>query len=249
MALTARDVERAFHEHGVNCFFATSTMKELAEGVRRLVRAGHRDELVIVSMALLPTGWSLKRCWARQARALGVEQLDVYLLGWVQGRWYFTGRTWESMQRLRDEGKVGAHGFSIHQLGPSAELTREFRPDVLMIRYNASHRKAEELLFESLGEERPGVIAYTATRWGMLLDPLPAAGFERGLSAPDCYRFALAHPAVDTVLCAARSEQEMAENVAGVLEGPLEGEPLIEARRFGDAVQEHARGGKRWMFR
>ena len=36
------DVERAFYEHGINTFFVTWHMKGLSEGVRRLVKAGHR---------------------------------------------------------------------------------------------------------------------------------------------------------------------------------------------------------------
>jgi hypothetical protein len=37
--------------------------------------------------------------------------------------------------------------------------------------------------------------------------------------------------------------------VAGVREGPLSPERMVEVRRFGDAVHEHARGGQRFMFR
>jgi len=66
-ALTASDVERAHHEHGINTFFVTSLNKELVEGVRRLVAAGHRDDLVLISMASVPFGWSIRRAWAKQA--------------------------------------------------------------------------------------------------------------------------------------------------------------------------------------
>ena len=83
----------------------------------------------------------------------------------------------------------------------------------------------------------------------MLLQPLPQAGFQQGMTAPECYRFVLGHPAVDLVLCAARSGEELADDVAGVLEGPLDPARLEEVRRFGDAVHQNARGGHRWMFR
>lgn len=249
LKLTAAEVERAFHEHGINTFFAIASFKEVAEGVRRLVRAGHRDELVIVSMASLPFGWSVRRAWERQTRALGIEAIDVFLLGWLQGRWYLSGRTWPAMQRLRDEGKVRAIGFSTHKRRLATSLAREFAPDVLMIRYNAAHRGAEKDIFDPLGDDRPGIISYTATRWGMLLQPVPKAGFDQGMTGPECYRFVLGHPAVGLALCAARSGTELDGNVAGVREGPLDPARLEEVRRFGDAVHANARGGTRWMFR
>jgi len=120
---------------------------------------------------------------------------------------------------------------------------------VLMIRYNAAHRGAETDIFDELGDDRPGILSYTATRWGTLLQPVPKAGFENGMTGPECYRFVLGHPAVDVALCAARSGAELAEDVAGVLEGPLDPARLDEVRRFGDAVHANARGGARWMFR
>lgn len=249
LQLKADEVERAFHEHGVNVFFVVAAHKEVTEGVRRLVQAGHREELVIVSMAGLPFGWSVPRAWEKQARALGVETIDVFLLGWIQGRWFLTGRTWPAMRRLKEAGKVRAIGYSTHKRRLATSLAREFEPDVLMIRYNAAHRGAEWDIFDELGDDRPGIIGYTATRWGMLLQPVPQAGFANGMTGPECYRFVLGHPAVDLALCAARSGAELDENVAGVREGPLDPARLEEVRRFGDAVHANARGGYRWMFR
>jgi aryl-alcohol dehydrogenase-like predicted oxidoreductase len=248
LKLAADEVERAFHEHGINVFFVVAAFKEAAEGVRRLVQAGHRDELVIVSMASLPFGWSVPRAWEKQARALGVETIDVFLLGWVQGRCYLTGRTWPAMRRLKEQGKVRAVGYSTHKRRLAIALAREFEPDVLMIRYNAAHRGAETDIFDELGDDRPGILSYTATRWGMLLQPVPRAGFENGMTGPECYRFVLGHPAVDVALCAARSGEELDEDVLGVLEGPLDPARLDEVRRFGDAVHANARGGYLWMF-
>jgi aryl-alcohol dehydrogenase-like predicted oxidoreductase len=249
LKLEPEDVERAFHEFGVNFFFVIRAMKNLAEGVRRLVREGHRDEIVIASMANIPTGRSVRKAWQKQAEALSVDCIDLFLLGWVQGRWYVTGRTWPAMLRLREEGKVRAIGLSTHKRRLATRLARELDLDVLMIRYNAAHRGAESEVFEELGEERPGILTYTATRWGMLLQPQPDDGFPQGMTGPECYRFVLGHPSVDAALCAARTGAELEENAAGILEGPLSPERAAEVRRFGDAVHARARGGRRWMFR
>lgn len=254
LALTADDVERAFHEHGVNTFFAVPMMGALTEGIRRLVAAGHRDRIVIISMASLPFGWSVRRAWEKSARAFGTDTIDAFLLGWVQRRWYVTGKTWPAMQRLKQEGKVRALGFSCHDRKLAVALGRELGVDALMIRYNAAHRGAEREIFNAYGpdEARPAIISYTATRWGMLLKPLPQAGFpaaQTAMTAPECYRFVLANPAVDVALCAARTADELRADVAGVLAGPLDAARLEEVKRFGDAVHAQARGGLRWMFR
>lgn len=249
LKLTADDVERAFYEHGINTFlFHWLLMPSMVEGLRRLIRAGHRDDLVLLAEMGLPTGGFVRRGWERHARALGVDTLDIYLLGWVQGRWYLTGKTWAAMRRLRDQGKVRAIGFSCHKRRLAAALAREFDVDTLMIRYNAAHRGAEREVFGALGTRKPAIISYTATRWGMLLQPVPRAGFPQGMPAGDCYRFALSHPAVDAALCAARTPAELGEDVAAALDGPLDEARLEEVRRFGDAVHAAARGGRRWMF-
>lgn len=248
-ALTADDVEYAYHEHGVNAFFVPAMHKPMGEGVRRLVAAGHRDDLVLIGMASVPFGWAVERSWKKHIDALGVETLDVFLMGWVQGRWYLTGRTWKTLCRLRDEGKVRALGWSIHKRKLATRLAREFEPDVMMIRYNAAHRGAEPDIFKPLGPDCPPIITYTATRWGRLLQPVSEAGFDEGLTPPECYRFALTHPAVATTMCAARTREELAENVRGVRDGPLPPDRMEQVRAFGDAVHAAARGGQRWMFR
>lgn len=246
--LTADDVERAYHEHGINAFLFHFMMRPMVEGLRRLIRAGHRDDLVLIAETGIPTGRFVRRGLERHARAIGSDVIDVFLLGWVRARWYLTGRTWSTMERLRDEGRTRAIGFSSHDRPLAARLAREFRPDVLMLRYNAAHRGVERDVFATLGTPRPGVIAYTATRWGMLLRPLPDRGFPRAMTAGECYRFALSNPAVDLVLCAARSAAELRQDVADVRAGPLDDERRAEVRRFGDAVHAAASGGRRWMF-
>ncbi len=249
LKLAGGDIERAFYEHGANTFLVTWQMKDVVEGVRRLIRAGHRDELVLITELGIPTGAFILRGFEKNARALGVDRIDVVLLGWVQSRWYVTGKSWTAMQRLKAEGKTRAIGYSSHNRALATRLAREVGADVLMIRYNAAHRGAEREVFAAFGDDRPAIIAYTATRWGMLLQPLPKAGFSQGMTAPECYRFALSHPSVDTVLCAARTPEEIREDIAGVLAGPLDPARHAEVCRFGDTVHTAARGGLRWMFR
>ena len=249
--LSAEDVERAFHEHGVNTFLVHFLMRNLCEGVRLLIRAGHRERLVLVSEVGLPFAGSVRRGLERHLRLLGTDHLDVWLVGWVRKRWYVRDAVWSEMRRLRESGKTRAIGLSSHDRPLAAALARELRADVLMVRYNAAHRGAEREVFEALsdlGDRRPGLIAYTATRWGMLLQPLPGQGFPQAMTGPECYRFVLGHPMVDLAWCAAGSAGELHQDVEGALAGPLDAGRLEEVRAFGDAVHHAARGGRRWMF-
>ncbi|MBI2374786.1 MAG: aldo/keto reductase [Deltaproteobacteria bacterium] len=247
--LSPADVERAFYELGVNTFLVHPMMKDLCEGVRRLVRGGHRDELVIASEASIPLAGSVEKSLDKHLRALETDHLDVWLLGWVRKRWYVREAVWSEMQRERSAGKVRALGFSAHDRKLATELARELPVDVLMIRYNAAHRGAEREVFaEFAAPGRPGIIAYTATRWGMLMKPLPRRGFPEPMSGAECYRFVLQHPCVDLTWCAAGSFEELREDVEGALAGALPPERLEWIRRFGDAVHDASTGGRRWMF-
>jgi aryl-alcohol dehydrogenase-like predicted oxidoreductase len=237
--IEADEVERAFHELGINYFFVALRMTGLIEGVRRLVRAGHRDEIVIAGGANIPIGASVPREWAKIARALEVDVIDVFHLFWVQAHWYVTGKTWPAMRALKQEGKARALAISCHDRPMARRLVDELGLDVLMIRYNAAHRGAEREIFETLPERRPGVVAYTATRWGRLLQP---AGDLPPMTAGECYRFSLAHPKVDLVLTGPRSWAELEESAREVAQGPLAPERLDGVRRFGDAVRSTVSG-------
>ena len=201
--IDADATERAFHELGVTTFFVTTRMRGLVEGVRRLFAAGHRDRITLVCGAAIPFGFNVEREWRTLAKVLGVEQIDVFLLYWVQAHWYVTGNTWPTLAKLKEEGKARALGVSCHDRPMARALVDELSLDALMIRYNAAHRGAEREIFDSLDvNARPGIISYTATRWGRLFKAVDGLG---PMSAGECYRFALAHPKVDTVLSRARN--------------------------------------------
>ncbi len=250
--LTPDDIERSFHELDLNAFFVTPGMTNLAEGVRRLIRAGHRDGMVIISVMGLPTPGGVRRYLDRCTRSLGTDTVDLLLMGWVQHRFFLRPAVWGALQRLKEDGRIRGAGFSTHDRGLGTRLIHELdpAPDVIMIRYNTAHRGAETEIFDLLPAPRPGVLAYTATRWGELLAPRPAEGFPEPMSAEECYRFALQHPAVDAVLCGARNWTELSADARGVRAGSLPAERYREIMRFGDAVHRRpARRSSRYMFR
>jgi aryl-alcohol dehydrogenase-like predicted oxidoreductase len=233
------DLVRAFHELGI-CYFLSGP--SVAEGIRRLVAAGQRDRIVVAAGVMMPTAKAVREAWAAEAQALRVEVIDVFHLFYVQTRFAVRRSVWSAMRKLKEEGRVRALAISCHDRRLARRLVDELELDVLMIRYNAAHRGAEQQIFDTLpalGAERPGIVAYTATRWGKLLEP---AGSHAPLTAPECYRFALAHPSVDVVLTAPRSYAELRENAEGVRAGPLAPARAAEARALGDAVRRRLIG-------
>ena len=109
--------------------------------------------------------------------------------------------------------------------------------DALMIRYNAAHRGAETEIFPEVAAANPGVISYTATRWGYLLRrprgypkdaPMPTAGM--------CYRFVMSNPAVHICLMVPSNGRHLQENMAEIRRSPLDADEMKFMREFGDVV-------------
>ena len=109
--------------------------------------------------------------------------------------------------------------------------------DVFHVRYNAVNRGADQDVFPHLPEEdRPGMVAFTATRWGHLLQAKRMPDGEKPATAPDCYRFALTQPGIDVCLMGPRSAEEVEENLTVLDKGPLDEAELERMRRIGDHI-------------
>jgi predicted aldo/keto reductase-like oxidoreductase len=234
-----RVIEEAF-DHGVNyLYWGTIRRPAFGRAMRNLARR-HREELVLTiqSYSRLPAliGPSIDVALLRSR----VEYFDILLLG---GRNERPGNAYiEAFERLREKGKVRFLGLSTHNRPLLPTLVNENREkkspfDVAMLRYNAVHRGAEKDVFPLLPSERPpGVIAFTATRWGHLLDPTKMPEGDTTPSASDCYRFALSHPAVDVVLCGPSDRTQMQEALRTLERGPLDAEEMERMRRIGDHI-------------
>ena len=233
--ISADDVERAFYEHGVNYFFITATAPNFTEGVKRLIRAGHRDKLVLAAGMNVPIGARVESSFDGDRKLLGVDTIDVWHMFWVRGRWYVSGSVWKHMEALKARGAVKALAMSIHDRKLARELMGEFAFDLLMLRYNAAHRGAVKEIFDPLGEKCPPVVAYTATRWGSLLKP--AKGFEHGMTAAECYKYVLDDPHVRVSLTGPRSLADIAESVKAINGPALDPTRKLEMEKFGEVVR------------
>ncbi len=239
----ARAIERAFHEYGVNYLYWGSLRRgAMAEAIRNLARTA-RDRIVVVLQSYDRTGVLMPILHRRGLRRLGIEQADVLLLGWHNRP--PSRRLLDAALRLKEQGLARFLAISGHQRTMFAEMARTGSPfDVFMFRYNAAHRGAEREIVPHLpADDRPGTVAYTATRWGHLLDPRRMPAGERPLTASECYRFVLTNPAVDVCLTGPADEQQMDEALRALDGGPMTERELEHARRVGDIVY----GQSKWM--
>jgi len=235
--VAGRDIERAF-DRGVNTFLYGSLRRA---GFARGVRALPRDQVVIAAQTYSRVGFLMRPFLWSALRSLGTDHVDLLGLAWwndVPSR-----RIWDAAIALRERGLVRHLMVSCHHR-PSFEAFLGVEAcEAFMVRYNAAHPGAEREVFPHLDGERPGVFAFTATRWGTLLDASLGPPGEPTPRASDCYRFALTHPRVDSCIAGPKNGVELDEALAAVERGPMTDDELAWMKRVGAAVRD-ARGNR-----
>jgi aryl-alcohol dehydrogenase-like predicted oxidoreductase len=233
--LPASAVQRAFHEFGINYFYWVSRKPGMKLALKELAR-DDRGKLVIAAQSYSRSSFFLERSLEKALTDLATDYLDIFFLGWFN-QMPKSGLLDRALE-LKERGKVRFLGVTGHNRQFHGVLARgEGGPfDVLQVRYNAAHRGAETEVFEGLPEGRPGISTYTATRWGKLLKEKKMPPGEAPMTAADCYRFALSHPAVDVCLAGPRTENQMLEGLRALSLGPMDPAELERARKIGDHV-------------
>lgn len=237
-------VHRAL-DAGVNFFFGYGIDTQLL-GVLRELPASERERYVLATGAynLGFTHTDLRKTLEKRLRQLRTDYIDVFMLLGVLRPEHFPERLRAEMVRLREEGKVRSVAISCHDRQFVGRLAAEGALDVVMMRYNAADRGAEEEIFPFLKEHDPGVVSYTATRWGGLLKrPRAWPKDARIPTAGMCYRFVLSNPHVHVCLTAPTNTEQFEENLAAVEAGPLDEDEQAFMCAFGDEVQR----AKRWF--
>lgn len=234
---------RAF-DRGANYFYHGSRRREgMTNAIRDLVAAGRRDELVVVLQSYSRTAGLMETWFARGLRQLTIETADVLLLGWYSSP--PSERLLERAVSMIERGMVRHIAISAHHRPAFVRYAADPCFAILHIRYNAAHTGAETDVFPHLGSDgRPGTVAYTATRWGSLLNPRRMPNGEAPLRARDCYRFVLSNPDFDLCMTGPKNDAEMDEALAALDEGPLTTEEGDRIRRIGRYVHDHAMMGR-----
>ncbi|MEE4263062.1 MAG: hypothetical protein V2I56_10260 [Desulfobacteraceae bacterium] len=232
----------AAYEKGCNYFYLGSGRHRagMRQAIRTLCRQGQRNNLVIAIQSYARFGFLMEWYLKRNLRFMGLEQADIMILGWHNHR-PAPGLVARA-QAMKKKGLCRFLAMSGHQrkLFPQMAATGQF--DLFHVRYNAAHRGAEKEIFPHLrGDDRPGIVSYTATRWGQLLNPKKMPPGEPVPEPSDCYRFALSNPAVDVCLCGPRNIDQVRAALKALEQGHLGEKDMARMRRIGDYVHQHTR--------
>jgi predicted aldo/keto reductase-like oxidoreductase len=231
-------IEEAF-DRGCNYFTWGTVIKgympQMRDAIRNIVAKGQRDRLVLACFTYAHNNWMTEKLLWRGLRSAGLDHADVLVLGYFSRS--VPRRLVDGALRLKEKGLVRFVGLSTHNRKLCGELAAGGPFDVVHFRYNAAHRGAEKDIFPcAAGEGRPGLVAFTATRWGQLLKAKKMPRDEKPLTAAECYRFVLSNPAVDVCMSGPRTVEEMRENLAVLDSGPMTEDEMARARRIGDHV-------------
>ncbi len=232
--------EEAF-EQGVNYFYWGSVRKEaMARAIRNIITNGKRDELVIVVQSYSRSALLMEQFFKQALKRLKIDSADILLLGWHNQQ--PSDRILDRALAMRDRGMFRFLAVSGHQRAMFAQLANDLRFGLFHVRYNAAHRGAETEVFNRLpASDRPGIVTYTATRWGDLLNPRKMPAGEKPLSATDCYRFVISHPAVDVCMSGPSNLEEMRQALRALQLGPMSEDERGRVQQIGDHVHTHHR--------
>ncbi len=227
-------------EQGVNYLYWGSIRRPAFGRAIKNVARRNREGVVLTVQSYTRVAALMAPSIELALRRAGVEYFDFLLLGmWNKPPGQ---RLIDAAQRLKERGKVRHLMLSTHNRPSLDGHFRRFEAkespfDVFMLRYNAVHRGAERDVFPLLpATPGPGIVAYTATRWGHLVDPKKMPPGETPPPARDCYRFALSHPAVSMVLCGPSDREQMQEALRALDAGPLDADEMARMHRIGNHV-------------
>jgi aryl-alcohol dehydrogenase-like predicted oxidoreductase len=228
------DVLHAF-DRGVNWFYWGSLRRgSFGEGVADLART-HRDEMVVVVQSYTRLGMLLRGSIQRALRSLRVDHADLLLLGmWDR---LPPPRILDAAVALRREGLARHVMVSCHRRATFAGYLADPEYAGIMVRYSAAHPGAEQDVFPLLGRRPVGVVAYTATCWGRLVDPTRTPAGEPTPRGSDCYRFALTNPHVDVCLAGPADRAQLDEALSALDRGPMSPDEIAWMKRVGAAVR------------
>ncbi|MFL5244555.1 MAG: aldo/keto reductase [Gemmataceae bacterium] len=238
-------VSRAF-AGGINYFFFygpgnTSFIKELASLIPR-----KREQIIVATGSGSRRVAGLRAARRKLAGLLGIGVIDVFFIEYVHpgdnpDAIFGKNGVLDELGHWKESGWLRFVGATAHDRLLAKRLAVDPRVDVLMHRFNMAHRKAEHEVFPAAAKARTPVVAFTATRWGTLLEP-HADWPGTPPTASDCYRFCLAQRAVHVVLTAPPSLAELEENLDVLELPPMSNQKRDQWQRFGDLVYGSGKG-------
>jgi predicted aldo/keto reductase-like oxidoreductase len=234
--------EKAF-ENGCNYFYSGSGRRrsQMKQAVKNLVSQGQREKMVISVQTYARFG-VMTEIWFKQSLAgMGLDHADILMLGWHNNT--PSNRLMDFALGMKEKGLCRFIGVSGHNRSLFPELTKKKVFDLFHIRYNPAHRGAAKECFPLFeNDSSPGLVTYTATRWGHLLQEKHMPPEEPPLGAQDCYRFSLSDPRVNICLCGPKNMDQMETALTALDKGVLTPADTERITRIGDHVHKTTKG-------
>lgn len=227
--------EEAF-EKGCNYFYWGSFRRSsMAGAIKNISARGQRDKLIVVVQVYNRVASMVAGSVERALKKGKLDYADVLLLGWHNS--LPSSRLLDAARKLKESGKVKFLAMSGHHRPAFPTVAEKGIFDIFHMRYSAAHRGAETDVFPKLPHnDRPGVVIYTATRWGKLLKPGKIPAGEKVPDGSDCYRFVLSNPDVDVCMTGPKNREQMQEALKALELGPMNEEEMDWMKRVGDHV-------------
>lgn len=238
-------VRRAF-DGGINTFFFYGPENSVfIEGLAALV-ARQREQVIVATGSGSRRAQGLRAARRKVAALLGIEVIDVFFVEYVHPGdspevIFGKNGVLDELRHWKENGWVRFVGATAHDRSLARHLAVDPRVDVLMHRFNMAHRKAADEVFPAAQKAQTPIVAFTATRWGTLLQPHPDWP-DPPPTASDCYRYCLTEPAVQVVLTAPSSLAELEQNLDVLALPPLSKHKRTQWQRFGDRVYGTGKG-------
>ncbi len=215
--LTSQDVAHAI-DRGINYLNWCGHPDGMSQAIRQLSNR-QRSQIVIATQFSARRQDQARRELDQLLERLGASWIDVLTFYYVE-----TEDEWETIsgkdgaldviQQARDEGVIGFIGLTTHQRRLAARRAERQEVSLLMIRYNAAHRGAEQEVFPVTVPLNIPVVTFTGLRWGTLLKSTAEdTPHTMPTTAQDCYRFVLSNRAVSVGLTAPNDRIELDENL------------------------------------
>jgi predicted aldo/keto reductase-like oxidoreductase len=238
------DVDWAL-ERGVNYLNWCGHPDGLSEAVKRL--GSQRRNVVLAVQFQSRTSGEAAVEFRSLLDDLQTDYIDIATLYYVESaeEWdaiTSRGGAWEYLNEQRRAGRLGLIGLTSHQRKLAAGWAQTRLLDMLMIRYNAAHRGAENDVFRVTSKLGMPVVTFTGLRWKALLAATPEDPVDFvPPTAADCYRFCLVNEDITVALTAPANRKELEDNLT-LLDDWREpsSEEIAAMRAHGERVRRHA---------
>ncbi|MED7948788.1 aldo/keto reductase [Streptomyces sp. BE20] len=239
LGLSERRLGRFLQEHPRDGFHLSTKVGRILEPVEPVSGSDAANGFAVPATHTRRwdfTADGIRRSLEESLTRLGVDRVDtVYLHDPDDHLDQALGEAYPALERLRTEGLVGSIGAGMNHCEPLARFVRDTDVDVVLIagRYTLLDQTALQELLPAALEHDISVVIGGVFNSGLLADPHPDATFdyttapapqvERALRMQEvcarhgvplraaAVRFALAHPAVASVLVGARTADEITD--------------------------------------